>query len=60
MIYGTLFTMPPAATVMASTSEYSSPLFSDFLPLIYLVRGISLGLLIVWVIIQSVGAKSQK
>jgi len=57
MIYGTLFTMPSATDIMASTSEYSSPLFTDFLPLIYLVLGVTLavGLVIVLVSIGPFG-----
>jgi len=54
MLYGTLFTLPDAETILASTSEYSVPLFSDFLPLIYLVGGVGLGLLLIFVIIRAV------
>jgi len=37
---GTLFTLPDASTTLANVGAYSSPLFSDFLPLIYIILGV--------------------
>jgi len=50
-MYGTLFTLPPASQILASTSEYSNPFFSDFVPLIELVLGITIGVGFVIVVV---------
>jgi len=57
-MYGVLFTLPPAATMMASTSEYAGPLVSDFLPFIFFTLGVVLGLTIVATLIYVVTSHS--
>jgi len=37
---GTIFNLPPASQIIASSSEYTSPLVSDFLGVIYLFLGV--------------------
>lgn len=37
---GTLFTLPDASTTLAGVGAYSSPIFTDFLPVIYIVLGV--------------------
>jgi len=36
-----LFTVPTAANVIASSTEYSSSLFTEFLPLLYVAVGVT-------------------
>lgn len=51
MLFGTLFTLPDASTTLSNLGAYSVPVVSDFLPLIYVVGGISLALLVVGFVI---------
>jgi len=43
----TLFTIPDATTTIAQISEYSSPWFTELLPIAYVAIGISFGVLFV-------------
>lgn len=38
-IFGTLFTMPDASTSLNAIGEWSAPLFTDFLDLIWYILG---------------------
>jgi len=60
MIYGTLFTMPSAQQVLASTSEYSSPMVTDFLPVIFFTVGTLLGLAVVAFLIYTIADATGK
>jgi hypothetical protein len=53
------FTLPDAATTMASTTEYSSVMFDELLPVLYIVAGILIGGMIVAKLISTTikGAK---
>jgi len=46
MMFGLLFTLPDASTTMNGLGDYSKPVVTDFLPVIYVIGGIVLGLLI--------------
>lgn len=47
----TLFTIPDASTIVSSTSDYSSTIFTEFLPIVYVVVGFVVGgLAIRWLI----------
>jgi len=54
MIAGVLFTLPAASTSLAAIGEYSSPMFDEFLPLVYLVLGILIPVLVATIIISIV------
>jgi len=46
----TIVTLPDASTILASTTAYSSTLFTDFMPLMYLAIGILVAVLaVLWV-----------
>jgi hypothetical protein len=49
---GTLFTLPDASTTLTAIGAYSAPVFSDFLPLIYLLTGILIPVLAVVLIMR--------
>lgn len=53
-MYGVLFTLPDATSTLASVGAYSSPLFSDFLPLINLIGGFALPVIIVLLAVAAV------
>jgi len=53
-MYGILFTLPSASDLLASTSEYSSPMFNDMLPIAILAVGVFLGLFIIGFIIKTI------
>jgi len=50
MLYS-LFVLPSAQQFLASTSEYSAPVVTDFMPFIILVTGIAIGISIVIILI---------
>jgi len=47
-----LVSLPTPTNFLASTTEWSSPVFSDFLPFIYLAGGIAVALGIVAMVIH--------
>lgn len=53
MLYGTLFSLPDAPTMLAGIGSTSAPVISDFLPVIYLVGGLFLGIGVVILLIRS-------
>lgn len=48
MFYGILFTLPTTSDILVSIGEVSTPIFSDFWPIVTLV----LGLVLVFVVIR--------
>jgi len=46
-----LFTLPTPTEFLASTSEYSAPVVTDFMPFIILILGITIGLGVVVLLI---------
>lgn len=47
-----LATLPSATTLIASTSEWSSPIFNDLLPFAIVIIGIALGVGLVLLLIK--------
>lgn len=47
-----LITIPDPTDFLASTTEWSSPIFTEFLPIIYLAVGLAIGIGIVMMIIR--------
>lgn len=52
-LLGTLFTLPDAPTMLSGIGSTSAPIITDFLPAIYLVGGLFLGIGIVILLIRS-------
>jgi len=52
--FGVLITLPSASTTLAGIGAYSSPLFDEFLPVIYLVMGILIPVMVTVLIISIV------
>jgi len=50
---GTLFTMPDASTTLNGVGAYAGPIFTDFLPLIYIILGVLVIAFILGVIIRA-------
>lgn len=50
-----LVTLPDATDFLASTTEWSSPIFTEFLPLLYLVCGLAIGIGVVAIIMHWFG-----
>ena len=48
-----LFTLPSASSTFAYLGTWSSPMFNEFLPLVFLVAGIAIGALVVVFIIYA-------
>lgn len=46
-MFGVLFTLPDASTTYAAVGAYSSPLLTEFLPLIYLIAGIGIPIILI-------------
>lgn len=57
---GTLFTLDSASTTMASLGAYSTPIVTDFLPIVYVVGGIALGIFVVVLIIKALSSMHHK
>lgn len=53
MLFGTLFSLPDAPTMLAGIGSTTAPVVTDFLPAIYLVGGLFLGIGIVILLIRS-------
>jgi len=53
-LFGVLITLPSASTTLAGVGAYSEPLFTEFLPIIYLVLGILIPVLVAVLIISIV------
>jgi len=49
---GVLFTLPDASSTYAAIGAYSSPLFSEFLPLIYLIAGVGIPVLLIALLVR--------
>lgn len=52
MFFGTLFTLPDTSTLLADIGTTSAPIVNDFLPVIFIVVGIALGIFIVGFIVN--------
>jgi uncharacterized membrane protein YedE/YeeE len=49
---GTLFTLPDATTTLAAAGAWSSPIFNDFLPLIYVLIGILVPAIVIGILLR--------
>jgi len=49
-----LVSLPNATEFLASTTDWASPIFSDLLPFVYVVGGLSIGVAIILFLIKAI------